>query len=426
MATTDNKESMFNTQLVSFINTKDDVLNEVTLTQVNLTESLLTPGLQTNVQLQSKIQDTPPKNLNDYYNKNITLGIRRPILKDYPNLAGMALTDTLETTQIIYRLSKRKRISYEVEQFELDACDPTLLWDGKIFVSSNQWKNVTPDVVVKDVLTNCAKAGNLDIEKAQPPRDYTAENISPFQVVTQQAEIALNVKKNDPSFVHYMTYKDYSLKDVPTHHFRSLTDLTAQKSIFTFTYSDKVSTNENYANPEDIMAYEFPCDFDLLSDILNRVDETGKDFSSITVSNPLSHGFSLFGKGSEFCGTSGLTATTNLGTSKQFNTTDTNSEVYLRLRQARMALLNPDKIALRLTVPYNPNISVGRVITIQLLDKYAQIGAGTSAPGQGTTSNLIYGSGDYLVLNLTHTARLGGLGTTTMDCVSKTVGIGQQ
>jgi hypothetical protein len=54
--------------------------------------------------------------------------------------------------------------------------------------------------VVSDVLVNCAGAINPDIEPSLPARDYIAENIHPFQVVNQQAEVAL-AGGNDPSFL---------------------------------------------------------------------------------------------------------------------------------------------------------------------------------------------------------------------------------
>ena len=83
-------------------------------------------------------------------------------------------------------------------------------------------------------------------------------------------------------------------------------------------------------------------------------------------------------------------------------------------RQARMALLEKDKIALRLTVPWNTVYNAGKVINIILknnADKSGQL--------------LNYGSGKYLISSLVHNIKAGGYSTITMDCVSQTVGHGE-
>jgi hypothetical protein len=77
-----------------------------------------------------------------------------------------------------------------------------------------------------------------------------------------------------------------------------------------------------------------------------------------------------------------------------------------------MALLERDKIALRLTVPWNPIYNAGKVIKINLKNDQ-------------DSSILNYGSGNYLIVSLIHTIRSGGYSTITMDCVSQTVGQGE-
>ena len=77
-----------------------------------------------------------------------------------------------------------------------------------------------------------------------------------------------------------------------------------------------------------------------------------------------------------------------------------------------MSLLDRDRIAMRVTVPWDPGLRAGSVITLDWRNKF-------------NIDDMIYGTGDYLVLHLTHTIRLGGFSTTTMDCVSKSVGQGQ-
>jgi hypothetical protein len=102
---------------------------------------------------------------------------------------------------------------------------------------------------------------------------------------------------------------------------------------------------------------------------------------------------------------------TNLNTAQQQDSCNFDVENHLLKRQARMNLLEQDKVALRLTVPWNPIYHAGKVITIKLHNK--------NEPGV-----FLYGSGDYLISSMVHTVKRGGFSTTTMDCVSTTTGQG--
>jgi hypothetical protein len=104
---------------------------------------------------------------------------------------------------------------------------------------------------------------------------------------------------------------------------------------------------------------------------------------------------------------------TNLGSATEQASCNLEVEKYLPRRQARMSLLEQDKVALRVTVPWNPSLNAGKVITVELYDK--------SSPGAATYT---YGSGNYLIASVVHNIKQGGFATTTMDCVSTTVGIG--
>lgn len=377
-----------------------NVLQQLTPVEVILGESLLTPGLQTAIRLNSYHHWLPVKDLNEFKNKEIRIDIKRKVLSLYN------LTDEMKVRQVIYRLDNRKLFNQNTEEFVLHACDQTLLNDAKSLVSK-MWKCTTPSAVVSDVLTQCAGAREMDIESSDPARDYIAENIHPFQVVNQQANAAL-AAGNDPSFVHYMTFENYG-----THHFRSLETLTKQSPIITY-YFEEGGEISGYGNPYGIMTHSFPCDFDLLSDLLNGVDENGKDINSSGLFNPVTKQFNLFGSQTMGCGVGSgnyKVGMTNQDSAGQQNACPDYSYLYLQKRQARMGLLEQDKIALRLTVPWYPELHAGKVIRIELRNK-------------SDLTKLNYGSGDYLISALTHNIKRGGLATTTMDCVSVTTGEG--
>lgn len=376
------------------------IVEDFTPMEVILGESLLTPGLQTSVRVHSYFQGVPVKNLDEFKAKGMGIIIDRPILEKFN------FPPELIVSQTTYRLDNRKMINNSVEEFVLHACDQTLLDDAATLVSK-MWNCETPSNVVNEVLRSCAGAKSLDIEQSGPRRDYVAENIHPFQVVNQQANVAL-ANGDDPSFIHYMTYENLG-----THHFRSLYSLTKQSSVATFHFSE-TGAQQGYGNPNAIMTHMFPCDFDLLSDVLNGVNAKGQDISSLVVTNPLVKRISIFGNKTIGCGIGGgvpKISFSNKGSEKEQNACPDYAYLYIQKRQARMTLLEQDKIALRITVPWNPILHAGKIITLDLKNR--------------TNPELKdYGSGDYLIVNLSHRILYGGRSTTVMDCVSRTVGDG--
>lgn len=391
---------------ISFPGVPDSALLQVTPVEIFLGESLLTPGLQTKVRVHSYLHSLPLKQMDVFKNKSMKLTIQRNILKKF------GINHVMRINQVCYRLSDRKKENQNTEEFVLHGCDRTLLNDAKSLVSK-MWKCTTPSAVVSDVLTQCAGAKLLDIESSLPARDYIAENIHPFQVVNQQANAAL-ASGNDPSFIHYMTYGGGVSGDEGVHHFRSLKTLTQQSPIIEYVF-DELGSISGYGNPKGIMTHSFPCDFDLLSDLLNGLDENGRDISSAGLFNPVTKQFNLFGNQQMGCGIGGgvyKAAMTNQDSAGQQNACPDYSYLYLPKRQARMGLLEQDKIALRLTVPWNPELHAGKVIRVVF-------------PNKSDGRLLNYGSGNYLIAAMTHNIKRGGLATTTMDCVSYTAGSGE-
>jgi hypothetical protein len=383
----------------------DTEMPDVTYKEIILSESLLNPGLQTFIKADSFMHTDPVKDFDIFKMSNVVMNINRPSLKKLGYLSEM------KVSQVVYRLENRSMIDNNNETLGFRACDPTLLTNARALVSKS-WKCTTPKDVVNYVLSTCVGATSIDnIESTGPGRDYIAENIHPFQVIAQQKNVAL-AKGTDPSFLHYMTYENNG-----THHFRSLKSLCEdQRPVEEFFFSE-TATLTGYGNPQSILTYSFPCDFDLLSDILNGVDERGKDINSLMLFNPVNKMFSMVGDQTIGCGIgsgSVKLAQTNYGTAKDQNSCNSNIEQYLLKRQARMALLEQDKIALRLTVPWNPSLNVGKIISVVLMNK------SMSSKGRLVEN---YGSGEYLILHMSHNIQRGGYATTTMDCVSKTAGM---
>lgn len=381
----------------------NSTLRDLTVREITLAESLLTPGLQTSIKFHSGIH-IPEKNYDDFRNSEINLKIERPVLADWN------FQSVLNVQQRVYRLSNRKLFNNNVEEFTLHACDDSLLNDARNLVSKTWPCGTSPSNIVSDVLSKCVKvpANRLQVEPSGPPRTYVAENIHPFQIINEVSNIAL-FDYHDPSFLHYMTYENLG-----THHFKSLSSLIQQSEVAKFTYAE-IGAASGYAIPTNVMTYSFPCDYDLLSDILNGIDVDGTFLNSILAYNPFTKMFSLYGNKATDCGMGGgniIYPTTNLGSADSQYTCNTDVEQFLLKRQARMNLLEPDKISLRMTVPWNPTLNVGKTIRLDLKNKPKT----TNSVGNG----LNYGSGKYLITSLIHNIKAGGFSTTTVDCISQT------
>jgi hypothetical protein len=376
------------------------VMQNMTIVEVSVTDSLLAPSTQTTFKINDQIHTRPLKNLDLFAGKKIDIGIGRPIL------ASMGHKAELVTQQIIYRISNRKPINDNLEAYNIHACDATLLTNSAQRVSKS-WLCDPPSTVVRDILSKCIGAPRIDVETAGPSRPYIAENIHPFQAIAQQADVAL-YGGNDPCFLHYM-----SLFNGGTHHFRSLKTLTSASPSFEFVYRERGVT-DNYSDPSTIMTYLFPCDFDLLSDIENGINQNGSENISFLSINPFNYVRTLVGAQLGSCGFGGAlydSGFTNQTTGPTDGTCEIKTEDYILRRQARLALLDQDKVALQIVVPFNPNVYSGCVIKCSFYDK------------SGTIPELDYGSGTYLVTTATHNIRTNGMGTTTLDCVSRGVGL---
>lgn len=379
-------------------------MTDVTVKEIVLAESLTVPTLQTSVTLQSKIYgNQPKKNFSEWKNQDISISLSSKTPKVY---------QTMRVNQKIYRMQNREMVPINVgqtEEFSVHACDQTLLNDAKSLVSKS-WKCKQPSDIVSYVLKSCVGAQQAIIENSSGQgRDYIAENVHPFQVIQQQANVAL-ASGNDPSFVHFMTYDPGTGNGI--HHFESLKKLCSKTPGSTKTFWAQGETGRadagRYLNKNVAISFAFPCDFDYLSDLLNGLDENGQNQNTLTTVNPLSAAMSALGNQSMGCGIGGFNhkiATTNQGTAQQQNSCNVDVEQHLLKRQARMGLLEKDKVALRLVVPWNPQMHAGDTILFQWLDK---------------TGGVVYGHGTYLVSSLMHTIKLGGFSTTTMDCISNT------
>lgn len=380
-----------------------DFFADVTVVGISMIESLRSQSIETVIHIQSPISSLyskPFKNWDELRGKRITIKASNPnvILLGKPEM---------KIEQTIYRLEGRKPLSEgaDIEFLKLRACDHTVI-NNQFSRISKPYSCKTPTYVVEDVL-NCVQPTSTNIEQSIPTRNYHAANIHPFQVIAEQTNVALT-NDEDPSFLHFMTFRNGG-----EHNFRSLRTMAQQTSAFGFVVNDPGFAGEFTGNPTTIMKYEFPCDFDLLTDILNGIDDNGDVSSSVVAFNPFDGSLNMVGGNYLECSGFGNPINDEVMSD---DSTDNNCgaqiEKFQMKRQARMSLIHEDKIALRMWVPYNHAIFAGDIISIKIPNDYDINGPGN------------YGSGEYMIVKLSHEISSGGNGMTIIDAVSQTVGQG--
>lgn len=374
---------------------------DTSVKEVIIGESLLNPSAHVAMTLQSAIYTDYYKDWNQYRCQPVTLSIADE--NDEPR--------TMQVRQQIYRCDNRHFSTLntgQIEELTLHACDETILKDAET-TWDKSWKCSTPSAVVKEALQKIG-ATNIIVDDSGPARPYVAESIHPLQVIQQQANVALD--GDDPSFIHFMTIDELTGENI--HHFSPLTRLgkSDKTKVYDIYASDTgITGGDGFSQRYNIaVTFTFPCDFDVLTDILNGVNCDGVNLNQTRTMNfvngvsdavgALDHGIGIANQ---------LFAMTNLGTSEQQKSCDTGVEKYLHERQARMALLDKDKIALRITVPWSPWLHVGNKIHFHWNDRF-------------DPSKELYGSGEYIIAHLTHNIQFGGYAVTNLDCITNTFG----
>jgi len=383
-------------------------LLDVTVKEVIIGESLLNPSAHAVVTLQTAMYFRPI-DWNYFRCKPITINIR-------DNRQNS--TRTMTVNQQIYRCDNRHfstTNSGQVEELTLHSVDESILTDAETIMEKS-WQCSTPAAVVREAMSKLNVQSLRMNNSTGPGRPYVAESIHPLQVIQQQANVAL-YNGNDPSFLHYMTIDERT--GVNIHNFQPLTELmNSSRQPYQLYASDLgVSGKKSFSDQAqyDIasrtaVTFNFPCDYDVLSDILNGVNCDGKNMNDVRTFN-LASGDISSAMGAITQAANIFKSLTNLGTAEQQNNCETNVEKYLHTRQARMGMLEKDKIALRITIPWTPSLHVGQQIYFNWSNRYDE-----TFPQ--------YGSGKYLILHMTHNIQYGGYATTTLDCIANTFGKG--
>lgn len=367
------------------------LLEETSVQGIDQYESILSPAAYQKVTVQSTIHAVPNKNYDAFKGKVLTIKTSNPNI--YEGLEW-------NFSQLVYRMETRKPFNNNIETFTLVTCDPSLLNNAQRRMS-NFWQCTSPSDVAAAAFS-CLGVTQFYTEPSMPARDYQAANIHPFQVLAEQADVALSL--GDPSFLHYATLLKGGMQ-----YFQSIKAMTRAPVRWQFVYAEE-GGGEHLANPHNILSYEFPCDFDYLGDLMNGYLPGGVSASTIAI-NPTTGTMALINGDLTACGGMGGAIVNSVITDTgSADSCGTAPEDYTSLRQARLSLIQPDKIALKIQVPYNPVIHAGDMVECRFINK--------------VDGSVNYGTGLYLIVNLQNSLRSGGYGITSMELVSQSVGDG--
>lgn len=400
------------------INLGGAIPEDTTVKEVIVGESLLNPSVHCAVTLQSAIYNPVGKTWDRYKGQQMSLYVTD---KDYKIRTGSSTDNIREmrVNQTVYRCDNRHFSSLntgQIEDLTLHTIDDSVLKDASTIMTKS-WQCTTPSQVVREALRSVGVSGSrARVTGSGPAKNYVAESIHPFQVIQQQANMAL-WNGDDPSYLHYMTFNENTGENI--HNFRALAELIRMggnnvNNMYTIYGADTaISGNKSFSDGYNVAVnYSFPCDYDLLSDILNGIGPQGQNLNGGNVFNLASGAVNAIGsllQGNVASAANFAVGMTTKGTSQNQNVCDSEIEKWLIRRKARMGLLEKDKIALRVTVPWSPWLHVGNVFYFKWINRFD-----ARVP--------VYGSRAYMIVHLTHNIQFGGYATTTLDCIANTLG----
>ena len=409
----------------------DDKVNmtaELSISDVYIYESLLSPMPTMTV----KLTDTTHLIKNLYYWKmkgNQPPNVKIHILNPYIDGKKGILIDNLK----IYRLDERKSVNYHTETFNLHMIHNTA-FNNMTARMSEYYKKVELSKVIDDAMTSLGVSSASEVEKTEIIRNYMSNNQHPFQVISEIADMAMNGSR--VPYLHYMTFENV----VGKHYFKSLNALCVKnKVVGTYKYNEK-GAQRQLIDPYNIMSYEFPCDFDTLLDLSSGIlhnKDLYKDHKPSMVSiNPFdSEVYLVDGKSHGARKTQGFGGVLNTGAWSNINLFEASKggnggqqgpggqqqqgeigqgiadqpsqvEKYLHRRTEILSFLHRERVDLKITIPFTPERHVGDKINVEFYSK---------RDGDGTRKD--FGSGEYLVVHMTHNIKVGSYGTSTLECI---------
>ena len=318
----------------------------------------------------------------------------------------------------VYKVGKRKlEGTMYKESYVLYFCSEELLLSEQYKISKRYRDSLISDIV-SDVLTNYLKVPNNKsgtIETTYGKYDFIIPTLKPFDAINYVTNYARPNPQNPGADMLF--YEDKN-----GFQYRSLQSLMRQPSYYTYTYKPKnIDSKDLNTDTHNVLTYEFLDSFDTLNGI------TSGTFANQLISlNPLTRSkkvtnfdYTVYSRQAKLLNSYGIIDDStnrngdNLGQASQsmlkliFSNFDSGSnsyvagvpgasgndiyaETFIPYRTAQLGLANYTR--LRISVPGDCNLTVGRVLTFNLSSR--------NLANKGALDK--YYSGNYFITGVRH------------------------
>lgn len=346
----------------------------------------------------------------------------------------------------VYKIGERFQRSRQNEEYPIHFCSEELIMSEQQKIAKS-YRNTRIseiiDKILKDELSVNEKSRKINIEKTKGLTDKIVPNLKPFEAINWLATYA------QPESVDGKSADMLFYESLDGFNFKSLQSLMAGKVYDVYNYTPQnveKSSDINY-NFSSILSYKFINTFD----VLKTINGGGYANKIITIDPLLRTSKSVTFDYDEYFNNSktlndnsinnGYINRKNVNTSKSYNavfklatgnadqrenssiasatggefksiTYDIGIETYVPYRTAQLTLLNHTKI--EMTVPGDPNLSVGRVI---------EIGLPSFGPQEITKQTKLddYYAAKYLVTAVRHKFNINGVYQCIVEAVTDSV-----
>lgn len=343
----------------------------------------------------------------------------------------------------VYKIGERFQKSRQNEEYPIHFCSEELILSEQQKIAKS-YRNTNISQIIESILKDELDVKKkLDIEKTKNITDKIVPNLKPFEAINWLATYA------QPESVQGKSADMLFYENMDGFNFRSLQSLMAGKLYQVYNYSPQnvAKSDEINYNFASILSYRFINTFDVLKTIngggyanklitidplLRKSKSTTFDYTDYFFSSKTLNNYSI---------DNGYTNRKNVNTSKSFNsvfkvatgnseqrenssiqqatggefksiTYDIGIETYVPYRTAQLSLLNHTKI--EMTVPGDPNLTVGRVVQINL-PSYA------AKENKNEVQLDEYYAAKYLVTAVRHKFNINGIYQCIVEAVTDSV-----
>lgn len=343
----------------------------------------------------------------------------------------------------VYKIGERFQRSRQNEEYPIHFCSEELIMSEQQKIAKSYRNTPISEIITSILKDELSVSKSLSIEKTKGFTDKIVPNLKPFEAINWLSTYA------QPESIGGKSADMLFYENMDGFNFRSLQSLMGEKTYQIYNYSPQnveKSSDINY-NFSSILSFKFVNTFDALK----TINGGGYANKIITIDPLLRTSKSVTFDYDDYFATSktlnnypinnGYVNRNNVNTSKSYNavfkvatgnadqrenssiasatggefksiTYDIGIETYVPYRTAQLTLLNHTKI--EMSVPGDPNLSVGKVVILNLPSYSPQLN-----PKENQLDK--YYAAKYLVTAVRHKFNINGIYQCIVEAVTDSV-----